>query len=181
MKPIKGYNDAKASGDFERLPAGGYVIKITAVKDLPANEYLRIIYDIAEGPEAGRYKNEGPDNDFWHSFIRSYKGSALGMLKAFLQAVDETNGTKLGETVETGLDEQQLVGKILGAVFGYEEYETNAGDIKQRLYIKSCKTAEQIRKGDFTVPAFKPLPGKKASAGSVPEGFSPITDEDVPF
>ena len=32
MKPIKGYNDAQASGDFERLPAGGYVIKITGVK-----------------------------------------------------------------------------------------------------------------------------------------------------
>ena len=31
MKALAGYNDAKASGDFERLPAGGYVIRITGV------------------------------------------------------------------------------------------------------------------------------------------------------
>lgn len=179
MKPIKGYNEAKASGDFERLPAGGYVIKITGVKDVPESEYLRIVYDIAEGPEAGRYAKEDPKDDFRHAFIRSYKATALGMLKAFLTAIDETNGTKLSETVETGLDEQALVGKIMGAVFGYEEYETNSGDVKQRLYLRACKTADAIRKGDFAVPALKPLQAKKASA--VPEGFTPLTDADVPF
>ena len=159
MKPIKVYNDAKASGDYGKLPAGGYVIKITGVKDEshPDKQYLKIIYDIADGPEAGRYANENSENDYRHSFIRSYKDTALGMLKAFLQAVDETNGSKLGETVETGLDEQRLVGLYLGVVLGYEEYETNAGDVKERLYVKSCKTAKQIQEGDFKVPELKKL------------------------
>ena len=182
MKPIKGYNDAKASGDFERLPAGGYVIKITGVKDenKPDKQYLKIIYDIADGPEAGRYANEDPDNDYRHSFIRSYKDTALGMLKAFLQAVDETNGSKLGETVETGLDEQRLVGLYLGVVLGYEEYETNAGDVKERLYVKSCKTAKQIQEGDFKVPELKKLKAK-TNAAAIPEGFTALTDADLPF
>lgn len=179
MKPIKGYNDAKASGDFERLPAGGYVIKITGVKDDTKKEYLQIVYDIADGPEAGRYANEDPDNDYRHSFIRSYKDTALGMLKAFLQAVDETNGSKLGETVETGLDEKRLVGLYLGVVLGYEEYETNAGDIKERLYVKSCKTAKQIQEGDYKVPELKKLKPKAKTA--IPEGFTALADEDLPF
>ena len=182
MKPIKGYKDAKASGEFERLPAGGYVIKITAVQDedAPDKQYLRIVYDIAEGPEAGRYKNEDPDNDYRHAFIRSYKDTALGMLKAFLNAVDETNGTKLGETVEDGLDEQALVGKTLGVVFGYEEYVANDGNVKERLYVKSCMSADRIREGDYKVPDFKRLK-TKPSASPVPEGFTALTDADLPF
>lgn len=179
MRPIKGFDDVKASGDYERLAPGGYVIKITNVKDEKAKEYLQVVFDIAEGPEAGRYKNEEPGNEYRHAFIRSYKDSALGMLKAFTEAVDATNGTNLTPTVKTGLDEKQLIGKLLGVVFGYEEYKTNAGEIKQRLYLKSCKTADQIRKGDFKIPAFKPLAEEKPSAP--PEGFTPLTDADVPF
>lgn len=182
MRALAGYNDAKASGDFERLPAGGYVIRITGVKDDTEKEYLQVVYDIAEGPEAGRYAKEDPDNDYRHAFIRSYKPKALGMLKAFIQAVDDTNGTNLGATVEKGLDETKLIGKTLGVVFGWEEYETNAGEVKQRLYLKSCKTADQIRQGDFTVPAFKPLAEKKASKpGEPPAGFTALTDDDIPF
>lgn len=180
MRPVKGYNSAKASEDFERLAPGGYVLRITAVKDDTEKQYLLVVYDIAEGPEAGRYKDEKPENDYRHAIIRSYKETALGMLKAFIQAVDETNGTKLGEKIESGLDEQQLVGKIFGAVLGYEEYETNAGEVKQRLYIKSCKTAEQIRKHDFTVPGLKRLAAKKA-ADPTPSGFVPMDDADMPF
>ena len=183
MRPLKGYNDAKPSGDFERLPAGGYIIKITGVKDedAPDKQYLKIIYDIAEGPEAGRYKNEEPKNDFRHSFIRSYKESALGMLKTFINAVDETNGTKLGDTIEKGFDEQALVGKRLGAVFGYEEYEANDCNIKERLYLKSCTTAEKIIAGDYKVPELKKLKAEKRSAGAIPEGFTPLGDADLPF
>lgn len=180
MKPLKGYNSAKASEEFERLAPGGYVLKITAVKDDTEKQYLAILYDIAEGSEAGRYKDEEPKNDYRHTLIRSYKDTALGMLKAFIQAVDETNGTKLGEQIETGLDEQKLVGLIFGAVLGYEEYETNAGEVKQRLYIKSCKSADEIRKGNFTTPALKLLTGKKAS-NPTPSGFVPISDADMPF
>ena len=180
MRPLKGYNEAKVSSDFERLPAGGYVIKITGVKDETASQYLKIVYDIAEGPEAGRYKNEAPDNDYRHAFIRSYKDTALGMLKAFLNAVDETNGTKLGELVENGLDEQLLVGKILGVVFGYEEYEANDGNVKERLYVKSCMSADRIRAGEFKVPEFKRLKSK-AAASPIPEGFTALSDSDLPF
>ena len=147
MRPLRGYNDAKPSGDFERLPAGGYIIKITGVKDEAADDkqYLKIIYDIAEGPERGRYKNEEPKNDFRHSFIRSYKETALGMFKAFINAVDDSNNTKFTEQVEKGLNEQLLIGKVLGIVIGYEEYEANDGNVKERTRIASCISAEKVR------------------------------------
>ena len=179
MKPLKGYNEATASGEFERLAAGGYVIKITDVTDKDDLQYLRVVYDIAEGPEKGRYAKEDAEHIYRHSFIRSYKEKALGMFKAFIQAIDETNGTKLTDQVEKGLNEQLLVGKLLGAVFGYEEYEANDGNVKERLYLKSCMSADRIRKGDFKVPELKKL--KETPKGAAPEGFTPLSDEDVPF
>ena len=33
MRPIKGYKDIQAAGEYERLAPGGYVIRITGVQD----------------------------------------------------------------------------------------------------------------------------------------------------
>lgn len=182
MKPVKGYNNAQASGEFERLEAGGYVIKITDIKDETSKEYLRIVYDIAEGPEAGRYAKETSENEYRHSFVRSYKETALGMFKAFIQAVDETNGTKFGESIEKGFDEKMLVGKLCGVVFGYEEYEANDGSIKERLRVAMVCSADRIRKGDYKVPALKKLDASKRTTPAAPvPGFTPLGDADLPF
>lgn len=179
MRPIKDFNKVTASEGFERFQAGGYVIRITEVHDEAAKQYLRIIYDIAEGSEAGRYKNETPDNEYRHRFIRSYKENALGMFKAFTLAVDASNGSKLTEQVNDGLKEEQLVGKLLGVVFGYEEYESNDGNIKERLYVASVMSADRIRRGDFKVPELKKL---KTAAGNSPvAGFTAIPDDFLPF
>lgn len=182
MKPLKGYNEAQASGDFERLAPGGYVIKIQAVQDNEDKQYLKILFDIAEGPERGRYKNEDAEHDYRHSFVRSYKEKALGMFKAFIRAIDESNGTNFNDNIENkGLVEQQLVGKILGATIGYEEYEANDGNVKERMRITSCIPAEKVRKGEFKVPELKKLKESTTSTSTVPAGFTPLSDEDVPF
>lgn len=178
MKPIKDYDKIQATGDFERLPAGGYVIKITGVQDADDKQYLRIVYDITEGPEAGRYKNEDAEHDYRHSFIRSYKEKALGMFKAFIKAVDAANGTDFDSRIEKGFPEQELVGRLLGVLFGYEEYNANDGSVKERLYLARFLTLEQVRKGDFKVPELKKL---KADKNAIPEGFTALTDSDLPF
>lgn len=181
MKPLKGYNEATASGEFERLAPGGYVIKITEIINQDDKQYLKVLYDIAEGPEKGRYADEDSEHDYRHSFVRSYKDKALGMFKAFIRAIDETNGTKFDERIEKGFNEQELVGKLLGAVFGYEEYEANDGNVKERMYLKSCISAEKVRTGKFKVPKLKKLDKPSAPAAAPVPGFTPLSDEDVPF
>lgn len=177
MKPIKDYDKIQASGDFERLPAGGYVLKIQSATDEPSKEYLRIVYDIAEGPEKGRYLNETTENDYRHSFIRSYKEKALGMFKAFTNALEASN-----PGYKWDWKEGALPGKLLGVVLGYEEYEANDGNVKERLRVVSCMEADRIRKGDFKVPDLKKLskPAGPTPSG-IPDGFSPLTDQDLPF
>lgn len=178
MRPVKGYNDAQVSREFERLPAGGYVIKITDVKDEPSKEYILITYDIAEGTYKDFYKNTDAEHAKSHQFIRSYKSSALGMFKAFISAIDKTNGTAFGESVEErGLNEKLLIGRQLGILLGEEEYENNRGEVRTVLKVRVCVDADRIRKGTFKVPELRKLERKP----NIPTGFTPFNDDDIPF
>lgn len=188
MKPLgKAYRDSEAStGDFKKLPEGGYVVKILTVKDEDKKEYLSIVYDIDEGEFKGFYSDEwGKSHPYAHQIIKSYKETAFGMFKGFLRAIDETHGTTFEAQAEKGLKEQELVGKTFGVVLGTEEYETNRGDVKTRLYAKTILPAEKIRKGEFTVPALKKLENQSAFSKAVSpapeEGFTPLSDADIPF
>lgn len=186
MKPLgKQYSSAEARGDgFERLPAGGYVAIITAVEDKPEKEYLSIIFDIAEGEHKGFYSDEwGKEHPLAHRFFMSYKDTALGMFKGRLKAIDESNGTKFVTEAVKGLKEAQLVGKLVGLVIGYEEYNSDRGDIRERSYVKEVRTVDKIRAGEFKIPELKKLaPDQSAPsipAAQPPEGFS--WGDDIPF
>ena len=179
MKPIKNYDKVQARGTFKRLEAGGYVIRIQSAKDCHTmgeteNSYLAVVYDIAEGPEAGRYKDEEPKNDFRHMVRNSYKDKALASFKQFTEAVEASNAG-----YKWDWDEDTLTGKIVGVEFGYEEYEANDGNIKERIYVNNFLPADCIRSGDFKVPELKKLP--QSSQPAIPAGFTQISDADVPF
>ncbi len=172
------WNNAVEYGDFEKLPAGGYVCVIKAVEDVPDKEYLYITYDIAEGRYAFFYADDwGRDNAWAHRFIRSYKESAIGMFKGFLKAVDESNKTNFSEQITAGFNEHQLVGKLVGLILAEEEYESNRGDIRKSLVVHRIVPIEKIRTGDYRVPGLKRLEVKNTS----PAGFVPGSDNDLPF
>lgn len=183
MKPLgKAYEDAEAStGEFKRLPAGGYIVKITAVENKDDKEYLNITFDIAEGEFKGFYEDEwGKAHPYAHSFIRSYKEKALGMFKGFLKAVDASNGTKFEERAKKGFPEGELVGKLVGVLIGYEEYCTNRGDVGERTRVSGTRPVEAIRSGDFKVPELKKL-GEGNFPNSPAPGFEQVNEADLPF
>jgi len=182
------YKNAKANtGDFTRLPAGGYICEITAVEDKPDKEYLNITFDIAVGEFKGFYSDEwGKAHPYAHSFVRSYKKTGdekkdariMGMFKGFLKAIDDSNGTHLEQMPETGLDEDLLVGKKVGLVIGYEEYESDRGEIRERTRVQAIRTMEDIAKGNYKVPEVKRI---TPSAPAPIDGFLNINPDDVPF
>lgn len=193
MRPLgKIYKDAEAStGNYEKLPAGGYVCKIIAAEDCPVGfnrnapekgDYTKIVYDIAEGQYKGYYSDEwGQKNTFAHTYYASYSDNNLGRYKGFLKAIDESNGTTSFETAaEKGFNEQLLVGKLIGIVIGYEEYENNMGEVKESAKASYVCSVGRILKGDYKVPELKKLKETTAPSG-IPTGFTPMTDADVPF
>ena len=184
MRAINNFENVQATtGEFNKPTAGGYVIEILAVKDVPMNEqtgkgdYLKIDYDICRGEFAGYYtrQNEKFGGDWFANFIRSYKDTAAGMFKHFTNCVEESNAGYKWEW-----DENSLVHKYVGVVFGEEEYQKKDGSIGTKLIVKDIKTVEQIKKGDFKVPAIKKL-AENSSVPSAPNFVSVDNLDDLPF
>lgn len=175
MKPINNWEKVKASDDFERLPAGGYVCEIVSAVDNADKEYLHIEYDIAEGDHKDYWKNTADRFGWWGGdFYRSYKDSALGMFKGFTNAVEGSN-----DGYKWDWKEKTLEGKMVGLVLGEEEYVKNDGSVGTRLKVRSVKTVQDIKDGRFRIPQIKKLDDSK-TADAAPAGFVQ-SDDDLPF
>lgn len=189
MKPMKNFNEIE-SNDFSALPAGGYVCKILSIEDVAEKQYLQLVYDIAEGSEKGRYSDEwGKEHPKAHTYYASYKDTAEKMFKGFITALEKSNNVALSEKVAKGLNEQELVGMLFGALIGYEEYyDEERAEVKQRTKVRAIRSADVIRSGAYKVPDLKKLENKPTESAnpftpateSVVPGFN-LTDDNLPF
>ena len=175
--------NVQEAGEFERVPAGAYVCRITAVEDFPNKEYLKISYDIAAGKYAGYYEKTRKDHPDWAwtgAYVKSYKTKALPMFKRFCSAVSKSNGNFVFDGNTVNADERTLIGKKIGLVFQDEEYYSNSGDKRMRLIVAREFPIDKLN--DQKIPAPKLLPDEPETSGadafmSIPEGI----DEEMPF
>lgn len=181
------------STPFEKLPAGGYVIRIVDVEDVADREYLNVVYDVAEGEYAGFYSDDfGQKNPWSHRFVRSYKGNCEGMFKQFLSRLEDSNPQWTVAAWTQTCDPMNLIGLTLGAVFQFEEYTNEQGDDKERLNLVGVYSVGDIRAGNFKVPerkdnrthaAPKPKVGGGVRVGvadTMPAGASTRTVMEMP-
>lgn len=172
MKLIN-WEEVEESKPSTMLEPGGYVCRIVAVEDVPSKEYLWIVYDVIEGERAGVYAGLPKSDDWKHRFTRSYKDTARGMFKAFVNRVEESNpGFKWD-----GSDERQFVGKIVGLVFQKEQYTNDKGDDKERTVVVGVESADDIRKGGYYMPEPKDRRTKVETAAAAQSG----PYDDIPF
>ena len=184
MKPIENFENVKASsGEFARPTAGGYICHITHVEDVPYDEttkkgdYLKIEFDIVHGEFKRYYLDSSLRNggQWWGNFIRSYKESAQGMFKHFINCIEESNAG-----YKWDWQERRLESKLLGLVLGEEEYRKNDGSVGTKLVVKDIKTVQQIKDGDYKVPALKKLaPADSAAKASF--FFETVDESELPF
>ncbi len=188
----RGYDEMQVYEAQERLPVGGYVLKIlkTKIETYSWGQVLVLMIDVAEGQHAGFYqknyngqqqdkkwkgkyrinlpKNDGSEQDEW----------SIRKLKSAMTAVEKSN-----EGYKWDWNENSLIGKLVGGLFGNKEYEYNG----KRGFYTDCRafcSVEKIRSGEFEIPKDKLLnDGKSTSADNMepPEGFRAVSDEDIPF
>ena len=175
MKPIQGYDLVSEAGEFKRLPAGIYGVKITSVKDNPANEYLEITCDIVKGEYAGYFGTLVASGLYDTSkTIRSYKQNAIPFFKAFITAVEKSN-----PGYQWDWDETKLVGKNVIAVFGEEEYVDKNGEVKVGTKCVEFRSLEAYQQGRIKVPELKKLPESEKPVAA--EELQPLDIKDLPF
>ena len=187
MKPVKGYKEATATSfsKAERLPAGGYVLKVLDVKEESYDwgDVIILRFDIAEGEHKGffdkQYKAMQDEYKKWKGTYRinvpvqkgtseddvnEYKRS-LGFFKSQIEAFNKSNAnTNIDCSKEWNTS--VLKNKLVGAVFGNKEWEMNG----RSGWFTNCDhliPAEDIRNDNFTIPKDKPL-GNKSKSSSEP-------------
>jgi len=194
MEKPKDFDTARASGEYEPLPAGGYVCRIIGVDETlskTGKKMVKIAVDIAEGAEAGRfmesYKSNANDFKKWPASATMYQltedneGNTHGRFKHFTNCVEASNnGFEIVWGNEFGAC---FKGKLVGVIFGREQYKSQRdGSLKWTTRAQYFKTVNDIRNGEFKVPEDKPLTEEKAgNTAGIPSGFAKVEDEDIPF
>lgn len=177
MKNIN-WDKVPEATDYKPLPVGAYICGILRAVDVPEKEYLRIEFDIAEGDFKNYYRQQAerkPDWKWGGVLYMSYKESALGLAKRFLNALKESNPGFVYDN-----DESKLSRKKFGLVVSEKEYEKRDGSIGTRpdFSITGTYSVADIREGHFTIPPKKLL----TTTANQTSDFAPVADdEDLPF
>lgn len=175
---MKNVNWNEVQDDVRRPVPGGYAARITRVEDNEDREFLKIEWEFADGELKGANKETYDAFGFWPlAFVCSYKEKALRFFKGFKTAVESSNPKFVFNN-----DPQSLVGKFVGVVLGEEEYLSNKGEVKTRLYVAEKRSGKAIRDGDFKIPELKKLAAANNAAAPA-QNFALLSDDDaeLPF
>lgn len=193
-------NHTYTGSSAERLPAGGYVIKIYDIKPMrwpSGDDYFEVSFDIAEGDYKDFFKRDynaqTSDNKWWRgtfplNVIKDGDSEwAINRFWDFFYAVEDSNpGFRFsGDTSD--INKKNFSKKILGATFRREETRSKKDPSKTfwNTRVFHCVPTEQIRKGTFPMPKDKPLKDSVPSTPSTdPDDFVNVPagmDEEVPF
>ena len=184
MKGYSSYKKGTPTQDAERLPAGGYILKILKGEEVTYNNGdrgLKLSFDIAEGDYKDFYKK----NYAAQMEPKKWKGTYFlsvpsGNEEEKYRRIFENRIACITESnpgYEWDWDETKLKNKLVGAVFGNQEYDF-AGMTGFFTKCFGLRTVSAIRENRFKIPADRLLNKEPENTF----GFSEdVSDEDVPF
>lgn len=190
MEKLEKFEQAKIlTGESTQIPKGGYIVKIMDCKEVKGDgySYLAFSFDIAEGEYKGHfadiYKSNTDENKKWkgiyNAFIpqknSQYYEDNLIKFKTLIVNFEESN-----PGYHWDWDETKLKGKLIGVVYGEEEFKPDDKDVIIITKPRYFTGIDKIRDGKFKEPKLKKLKG--SSALNTIQGFEvDDTDDDLPF
>ncbi|MCH1984184.1 DUF669 domain-containing protein [Ruminococcus sp. OA3] len=196
MQKPNDYETTKPYGEYEALPAGGYVCRIVQVietRSKKGKDMLQIALDIAEGEYQGKFQKEFSENTRedkkWpctvYQLVLDAEGKTNRGLKTFLDAVEASNPGFRVIWGDTFCD--NLRHRLVGGIFGREAYEkANGNGTGWSTKCQSFRETTAIREGRYQIPEDKPLKAGRQQwqPATDPDGFMSIPDgacEELPF
>lgn len=199
MKQYKGFDRNDIYRDSERLPVGGYILKIMDAEEVENSNgsMLLIHFDIAEGEYkdfyAANYRAQKSEDKKWKGTYRLFVPTDDGSdqdewcrrrFNTVIVNIEESN-----PGYRWDWDEKKLKGKLIGGLFNNKEYDFNG----RHGFFTNCHSlvpVEKIRSGKFKIPEDTLLKTRDSNgypAGATPmgDGFMNIPDnledEGLPF
>lgn len=175
--------------EFEELQLGGHVCRIMKVeekKTATGKDQIAISMDIAEGKQANYYankfQNDTRENKKWgctvFQLVLDNEGGTNPFFKTFIESVEKSNP---GFQVQWGANfGEQFTGKLVGGVFGREEYINGNNESKFAIKCVNFRTVEQVKAG-VPVPKDKMLKGPRSAATPFTPNIPTMGDSSLPF
>lgn len=175
-KPANWDSVEAITGNYKKLPAGGYVCSIVraeCTKSKNGKEMLKLAIDIAEGEYKDFYLNQylqeqerNKEQAKWRgSYYQLTEGDSMGRFKGMLLNIEKSN-----PGYKWNWNEKSLEGKLFGGVFREEEYINRNGGLSTAVKLISIRPVEGIT--DIEPPAKKVLENNNLA-----ENFG----EEIPF
>ena len=187
IKP-NNFDNVQALGGFTPLEVGGHLLVIKQIQETKSGngrDMIRIFLDTQAADKQPNYYQNQFDNDKrekkrWGCIVyqttTDASGDASRGFKTFIESVEKSNNG-----FKVSWDEHfcsSLKGKLVGGVFGREEYINNNGESK---FVPKCfnfRTIEDIKTG-VEAPKDRLLNG---STNNNTGDLTPINDGgDLPF
>lgn len=168
LKPEK-YEEIEVNEfDFTPLELGGHkgiIKKVEQYTGQTGNVSLKVTVDTAPNDKQPSYFQKQYDNDTrtdkkWSNGAIKYVSlkqdeNCVKMLKAFITAVENSNN---GFKFDWNKEEDQLVGKKVGLIFGLEEYSGQDGTTKRATKLTQFRSIDKV--DNANIPKVKLLNGK---------------------
>ena len=191
MKMPKDFNEVQAFGGFTPIKVGGHVCVIKKVEEVMSknnNPMIRISLDTDRTDSQpnyymDRWNNDNRPNKRWgcvvNQLVYDAQGATSRGFKTFIEMVEQSNN---GFKVQWGDNfEKCFVGKLVGGVFGREEYLNSYGESKFATKCTGFRTVQDVREGKVEAPKDKLLNPNGSSNNSNFDDIAPVGNENVPF
>lgn len=198
MKKFSNYEETQAyTNGGEKLPAGGYVLKVENVRyengQNGNSDRIVLMFDIAEGEQKDfyrkQYDSQTSEDKKWKGTMQIYVPKDDGSeqdnwskrkFKTIMEDFEASNGT-----YKWNWDENSLKSKLIGGLFGEIATKIDGKDITY-VGLRYTETVENIRTGNFKVPTLYSKGGAattSTSAGARNDDFMKVDSkkEEIPF
>lgn len=163
----KAYDEININEEFEKLELGGHKGIIIKAEEYTSPQSgktsLKVYVDTASDDKQPEYFKKQYENDT--RIDRKYPNGAIKyvslgeeenqikMLKSFITAYENSNNCQF----DWNKDWEQLKGKKIGIIFGMEEYENQAGELKTVNKLREFRSIDKI--DNIKIPKVKLLDG----------------------